>query len=264
MIFFYLLSSMVFGLIFGSFLTALTYRMPLKKSVLFGRSFCPKCGKTILWYDNIPLLSFFLLKGRCRSCKKGISLRYPVIELLTSSSFFILALVWLKTDYLSVYKSWFGFFAFPFFAFLIFCLLSIAIVDFEHMIVSDRIVNTALFFVFLFFLASPSPTLFVNFSWACFVSSFLLFLHIITSGRGMGLGDVKLGFLLGLTLGFPLSLAALALAFVVGGVVGLALVVLRKASFGKPIPFGPFLAVGIFFALIFGQRFAEVYKWLLF
>ena len=88
---FFLFFIFVTGLVVGSFLGAYTYRAPLSKTIKRGRSFCPKCKKKIIWYDNIPLLSFLLLKGKCRNCQQNISLRYPLIELSTGIMFFLIA-----------------------------------------------------------------------------------------------------------------------------------------------------------------------------
>lgn len=222
----------VLGLVVGSFIASLTWRISWEKVMnLSARSECPKCGHKIPWQDNIPILSFVLLGGRCRSCDKKISLRYPLIELTTAGVFIFVG----PMPYLLLTSS---------------VLLAIAVVDLERTIIPDELVFFGFSVSFLFLLLAKSPTLFIHLFWASAASLFLLMLHWLTRGRGMGLGDVKLAAYLGLLAGnlFP---ALFFVAAVSGAVVGLLLVVSRKAKFSQPIPFGPFLVFGTFVILLF-------------
>lgn len=253
----------VLGLGVGSFLSSLTWRIP-RGIALTGRSFCPRCKKAIAWYDNIPLFSFLLLGGRCRHCRKKISLRYPAIELITSSFFVLVGASSAGrlgvSGVVSDYQSWLGMFTLPYFLFIVSALIALFVIDFEHKIIPDKILYPTIGVSLLVFLKSPSPTLFTNFSFGVFFATFLFFLHLLTSGRGMGLGDVQLALFLGLVLGFPGLLIGAFLAFLTGGVVGLILVLAKRAKFGKPIPFGPFLVVGALVALFASQT---ILKWYL-
>jgi leader peptidase (prepilin peptidase)/N-methyltransferase len=252
MIIFFLL-----GLIFGSFVSAVTYRMPRGISFLFGRSFCPLCKKQIRWYDNIPLLSFIILGGKCRHCKKRISYRYPLIELATGIGF---VFVYLFFGQGRAFSNLPLFYSLPYLLFVFLVLEIIFIIDLEHKFIFDSLVFI-LFFVFLatsFFL---SDTLFWQRLFSSFlVSFFFLFLNLITNGKGMGLGDVKLVLPLGFLLGYPLILPFLFLSFLTGSFVGVILILLGKAKFGKPLPFGPFIIVSFWLTLVLGDKLFLIIK----
>ena len=203
------------GLILGSFLSVLSYRYPRRTQFLAGRSFCPKCKAKIPWFDNIPLLSFIFLGGRCRSCRKRISLRYPMIELVTGIAF---TLLWPNLTDLIIFSI----------LFLIF------IIDLEYQIIPDPL-------VFLGLLFSP----FANLPAGFLAASFLLLIHLITRGKGMGLGDVKFAVLGGALIGIKLMPLWLFLSFLTGALVAIILVLWRKKGLKDKIAFGPFLVIGI-------------------
>jgi len=240
----------VFGLAVGSFLNVVIYRLRFGDSPMKGRSYCPKCKKQISWYDNIPLLSFFLLGGKCRKCKKKISVEYPLIELLIGLQF--VWIYWLLKANFSFFGQMEGFYSL---ALLIYWLLlfagalTIAIYDFKYMLIPDEV---------LFFLIGLSfLRLFFSHQWQvipiAFASSlFLLGLFLLTKGKGMGFGDVKLGFLLGLVLGWPLIVIGYITAFLTGAVVGVILIILKKKRFKEQIAFGPFLLWGMLIAKLWG------------
>jgi len=212
----------VFGLVVGSFISAFTYRYPRKIQFLTGRSFCPKCKKTISWFDNIPVLSFILLGGWCRKCKKPISRRYPLIELAGGIGFLLIGfnLPWLA----------------------IYCvLLAIFVIDFEKQIIPDELIFWGMFFALFLTPDSLAGALLAGFLSA----TILLLIHLITRGRGMGLGDVKFAVLGGMIVGLKLSLAWLFLAFLTGGIVGVILILGGKKKLKDKIAFGPFLVTAI-------------------
>jgi prepilin signal peptidase PulO-like enzyme (type II secretory pathway) len=235
----------IFGLVAGSFLGMLTYRLPRRLS-LAGRSICPHCKNVILWRDNIPLISFFLLFGRCRSCGKKISFRYPIIEFVTLTSFITTAYFW-STQSSDLFHLFLLLLLLLFF-------LSLSIIDIEHQILPDLLLVLLLFFVILLVLGLPSPTLFINLFVGICAYSFFLFLFLVTKGRGIGFGDVKLAFILGTLLGFPGVIVWLYLSFLIGAAAGLILLLLGYAKLGKPIPFGPFLLFSAWVALLFGEK----------
>ncbi|OGM25162.1 hypothetical protein A2627_00125 [Candidatus Woesebacteria bacterium RIFCSPHIGHO2_01_FULL_39_28] len=218
------------GLIIGSFIGALTYRIPRGKSVVFGRSECPNCHKTISWYDNIPVLSYLILSGRCRNCHKKISLRYPVIELATAAVFVL--------SYLG-HLSILSYLITP-------VLIAIFVIDLEHQIIPDSLVF--LLFTIIFIIGYNSYSFYTNLFIGFLSSLLLLSLNLITRGRGMGLGDAKLVIPLTFLLGYPKAFYMFFWAFVIGAMVGIVLIATKKVSFGKPIPFGPFLIIGFFMA----------------
>jgi len=237
----------IFGLVVGSFLGAYTFRYPRGISVLRGRSVCPKCKKNLVWYDNIPVLSFILLKGRCRECGKKISLRYPLIELATALGFVGIWFLFLEPVFLV-------------FLILIFSLLvAVFVIDLEQKIVPDELVFTGFgLTVFYLLLISPS-TLFTNLAAGFGAALFLLLVHLATRGRGMGLGDVKFAVFAGTLLGWPMMPVWLFTAFLTGAVVGTILVLAKKVSFGKQIAFGPFLVMSLIIVFIWGEKFINLF-----
>lgn len=234
------------GLVVGSFIAALTYRLPRDLSFVKGRSFCPKCRKQISWQDNIPLLSFLLLKGQCRRCKKKISWRYPLIELSSGIGFVLVGLGPLGQ----------GLTLSGVFLLLFFCLLlAIFIIDLENQIVPDGLVFAGYLLVATFLLLTNNNDLYLHLFSGFLAADFLLLLHLITKGKGMGLGDVKLALFLGMYLGFPYSIVWLFLAFLTGAAVGGILILAGRVSFGKHIAFGPFLVVAFWLAVFWGNKF---------
>jgi len=230
----------VFGLVFGSFFSALSWRYPKNISVAKGRSFCPKCKRQIVWYDNIPLFSYIFLGGKCRNCKKHISWRYPIIELATAIGFCLVGL--------------------NIFNLIIFSILEIIfIIDFENKIIPDDFVFLGFVLVILhtiYFIPSDIfSSLFAGFLGA----SLLLLIHLITRGRGMGLGDVKFAVLGGMVVGLHLTLIWLFLAFLTGAFVGIILILSRKAGLKDQIAFGPFLIFSIWLTSIFGDKLLSLF-----
>lgn len=226
----YLSSVFLLGLIIGSFISAITYRIPKKIDFIKGRSFCDSCKKKLAWYDNIPLFSFLLYKGKSRCCEKKISIRYPLIELVSVIGAVV---AWL----------FFGNLAFVILFFLTLCIF---IIDLEHQIIPDELTWIILLLGLIANSQSPMTVLFSAF----FLSLLLLFLHLITKGRGMGLGDVKLAVALGLWLGLEKGIIWLILAFIIGGIVASILLLLKKAKLKTKIAFGPFLIIAFWLILL--------------
>jgi len=247
----------VVGLATGSFLGALTYRLPRRQSIASGRSKCDHCGSKIAWYDNIPLLSYINLRGKCRSCGKKISLRYPAIE-STSALVFVASGIFLeKCSPLlqSPLCSWFeslGYWIIPFLAILISLMIAIFVIDLETKIIPDELSLTGFLLVFIFLIFANKAS-FSYLASGLAASLFLLIIHLVTGGKGMGLGDVKLALFLGAFLGWPYTLTWLFLSFVIGAVVGIFLILFGRAKFGRQIPFGPFLIFSGFLVLFFGR-----------
>lgn len=257
----YLFFSLLFasGLAAGSFLGAYTYRLALGKSIAYGRSFCDHCKKKIAWYDNIPILSFIFLSGKCRACGRPISLRYPVIELTASLGFVGIGLVYNHcltiSDFAPMceWRGLIGILSLPYLLFVYSVLIAIFTTDLEHQIIFDSHVTWLFLVSFLLLFLSSSPTLLSRLHVGFSVSSFLLLIHFITRGRGMGLGDVKLAVATGLILGWPGVLVWVFLSFITGAIVGLILIALGKARFGKHIAFGPFLVISLIITLVIGK-----------
>jgi len=237
----------VFGLVIGSFLNCVIYRLEEGKSFLKGRSFCPKCKHILGWQDLIPVLSFIFLKGKCRYCNKKVSWQYPLVEFATGILFLLVCLnfgIWNLE---------------PFYYLLISSLLIIIFVfDLKHYIIPDGVVYTAIVASFAYNLvyslfAIHNPQFFLQSLLAAFLAAgFFLLIVLVSKGQWMGVGDIKLAFLMGLFLGWPNILIALFSAFFIGAVVGIGLIILKKKGLKSEVPFGPFLAIGTFLALFSG------------
>jgi len=239
----------IFGLFFGSFYAALSYRLPRDISISKGRSMCPKCKNTIAWYDNVPLLSFVFLLGKCRHCKKSISPRYFLIELTTAIGFFFIG----SLGYGIIHTL---------FLLIIFSILVlIFVIDAEHQIIPDSLVFTGIFVTFVKLVIVDNQGIFIGFLAGLFAATFLLIVHLLTKGRGMGLGDVKFAILGGLLMGPKLTPVWLFLAFLTGAIVGIILILGRRAGLKDKIAFGPFLIVGLVATYVWGSN---IYRFIFF
>ena len=227
------------GLVIGSFLNVVIYRLPRGLGFVRGRSFCPKCKHKVNWFDNVPVISFLILKGRCRFCGGKISWRYPLIELLAGALFYL--------SYLSHLS---------FLNYLLICgLVVIFFIDLEHQIIPDEIVIPLSILFLVYFLMTNPQLLITNYLITALISFlFLYFIFLLTKGKGMGFGDVKLAFLMGLVLGFPKIVVAFYLAFLTGAFVGVILILLSRAKLKQKIAFGPFLVFGTIFSLLWGEK----------
>ena len=173
------------GLVVGSFIGALTYRLPRSEGFVKGRSYCDNCGKSLSWLHNIPVFSYLILKGRSACCGKKISIRYPLIELASAFGLVVL-------------YSYFGFsILLTTYYLLLLLTLAIFVIDLENQIIPDEL-SLLVFLLALFF---NSSFLFLNLFSGFFCAFLILLIHLATHGRGMGLGDVKLAIALGLWLG---------------------------------------------------------------
>ncbi len=244
----------VFGLCIGSFLNVVIYRLKTEESVLLTRSHCPHCGHELSFWDLIPLFSFLFLKGRCRYCKKKISWRYPLVE-FTSGVLLLLVFLFFYPNLVSFF----------YYSFLVFSLLVIFVYDLRHFLIPDKVLLPAVFIVFLFhalqFLrgASEMEDLFTFLLSGLGASFFFFSFYFFSKGKAMGFGDVKLAFLLGLFLGWPLIVPALFLTFILGGIVAGFLLFFTEKGWKSKVPFGPFLAVGGVLSLFWGEFLIHLY-----
>jgi leader peptidase (prepilin peptidase) / N-methyltransferase len=230
----------------GSFLNVVAYRLPRRESIVRPRSRCTACGKQIAGYDNVPVLSWIVLRGRCRNCGAQISARYPLLELSTAGLF---AAVALRSD--SLGELWPG-------LVLVSMLVLVAAIDLEHRIVPNRVLApAALTAVLLWMLADPGR-LPENLIAGAAAGGFLL-AAALAYPKGMGMGDVKLAAVMGLFLGRSIA-PALLVGFGAGVVVGVAIMAARGLSARKQaIPFAPYLALGGVVGQLFGPDLVDWY-----
>jgi leader peptidase (prepilin peptidase) / N-methyltransferase len=240
----------LFGLIVGSFLNAVIYRLWSGETILFDRSHCPHCKHELSALDLIPLFSFMALGGRCRYCSKKISWQYPLIELATAVSFILLA---------QNFQS--SIFNLQFLAQIIFIcfLIVIGVFDFKHYLILDKVVYPAFILAIIFNLLLGQDYLVSGVFGAILVSGFFEIQYLLSQGRWIGFGDVKLGLFLGMLLGLKSSLLMLMIAYFVGAFVGVALVMMDRKKFSSKLPFGVFLSISAIIMLLYGDRVISWY-----
>jgi leader peptidase (prepilin peptidase) / N-methyltransferase len=237
----------VLGATVGSFLNVVAYRLPRRESLVRPGSHCPGCGTAIKAYDNVPVLGWLLLRGRCRSCRTGISPRYPVIEALTGA----LAVTVVLTKH-SAHDIVLG-------LVLIAVLVPVALIDLEHRIIPNKITLPAAVAAVALGAALDLRGVPEQLIAGAGAAGFLLF-FVLAYPRGMGMGDVKLAGVLGLFLGWSVGVAILA-AVLVGTFVGSLVMARVGVEKGRKtaVPFGPFLAFGGVVALLVGPAIVHWY-----
>lgn len=245
----------IFGLIVGSFLNVVIIRLNTQKS-FGGRSGCMSCQNQLTWYELIPVFSFLGLRGRCKNCKARISIQYPIVEFLTGLIFAILFLKFQDVFFLNtlVFS-----FTYAYFAAAFSLLLVIAVYDFKHKIIPDMLalflgifsfIGLFLFNVSGFYPHVPSILEFLS---GFIIAAPFLFFWLVSKGRWMGLGDAKLAISLGWLFGLSRALSGMFIAFWIGAVVGILLVIFsKKYGMKSEIPFAPYLVLGMLLVFLFG------------
>lgn len=244
------------GLAVGSFLNVCIYRLPRGRSVVVPRSHCPHCGRFLSWYENIPLFSFLFLGGHCRRCRKRISLRYPLVELLTGA--------------FSVFVYWkFGMGLAYVFYFLLFTapLIAITFIDLEHRIIPDVLSLTGIPSGILatLLLSGEAPMASLLFSIkGILAGGGSLFLvswayEKLRHQEGIGGGDVKLAAMLGAFFGWKGVFTTLLLSSLFGSLIGVTIMIVSRKNLKLAIPFGPFLAAGALLHLFYGKTLLQWY-----
>ena len=275
--------SVIFGLMVGSFLNVVIHRLPKmmenqeeayfkyrqgiaeglteaelnarpeqpKYTIVTPRSACPKCGHHITALENIPVISYLMLGGKCKGCKTGISLRYPLIEALTGM---LIGLVAYQYGY--TYSALFAFI-------FVFALVTLTFIDFDTQLLPDDITLPLLWFGLLFnlnggFTDLKSAVIGAILGYLILWSVYWAF-KLVTGKEGMGYGDFKLLGAIGAWFGWQMLPAVILLSSVVGAVIGIGLIMFKGKGGGTAIPFGPFLALGGIAALFFGQQLMQLY-----
>lgn len=263
MFYFIIFIIFIFGLSIGSFINCLVWRMHEKKTIL-GRSICPKCGYQLSWYDNLPVVSFLFLRGKCRKCKQKISWQYPVVELITGVLFVLAFIInYRNLDFqplvlsqtsnfynfvLLIIRDWF----------LVSIMIIVFIYDLKYYLILDKITLPAGIIIFIL-------NLFLGFSlWNLLISgiiggSFFLLQFLISKGKWIGGGDIRLGSLIGLALGWPMSIFAIFLAYIIGSISAIPLLIFKKKKLKSEIPLGVFLSTATIITLFWGEAILSWY-----
>jgi leader peptidase (prepilin peptidase)/N-methyltransferase len=243
----------IFGLIVGSFLNVVIYRLPLEKSIVKPRSHCPACSTPIKFYDNIPVVSYILLRGKCRHCRARISPIYPLVEAITAFSF------WLSYVYFGQQ---------PLYAaasILFICLLlCLALIDLKHMILPLEITigGAVVFLIYAFFNPVISP--FNAFAAAvggalAFAAIYYLYMKV-REIEGLGQGDIWMMLLLGAFLGINKLVIAVLLGSFSGLIVGMFFIIFKKKDLKMALPFGTFLSLGSYISLFWGNEILKLIR----
>lgn len=245
----FLIAIFIAGLIFGSFLNALIWRWGPNTKVQTVRSICPQCRKQLFWYHNIPIISFVFLKGRCAFCQKHISWQYPLIELVAALLFVRVGMhhdavfdIMLVRDLI-----------------IALLLLAIALYDYRYRLILDRFTTIPALLYFL---------LAIVFRWnswenmvlgAAIGGGLFLFQFLVSKGRWVGGGDIRMGLFMGVLLGWQGTLLALLIAYMSGALVGVWLLMTKRATRQSEIAFGTFLAFATFVSYICGEPILDWY-----
>lgn len=239
------------GAIIGSFLNVCIYRIPAEVSIVSPPSRCPNCGASIHWFQNVPILSYLVLGGKCGACRVGISWRYPIVEALTGALF---VLVFYSFQFSAATVMYWLFVA---------ALIVITFIDLDHQIIPDVISLPGIVIGFLCSFAIPWL------SWTDSLFGILLgggslwlvavLYELLTKKEGMGGGDIKLLAMLGAFLGWKAILPIIFISSLIGSLIGVPLMLVKKADSKLAIPFGPFLALGALIYLFWGPKLIAWY-----
>jgi leader peptidase (prepilin peptidase)/N-methyltransferase len=230
-----------FGLLVGSFLNVVGYRVPRGESIVFPASRCPHCGRSLQPWENVPVLSWLALRGRCSSCKAGISVRYPLVELLTGALFVLAVLEYGPTP--------------AGVAACALCAVLVAVLffDLDHLLIPDALVVPCA--IFAFCLALSQGRAVAGLENAAIAGGVFAVIYYATRGRGMGMGDVKLAAALGLAMPPGSGIALVAVSFVVGAMIAIPVLLAGSRGRRDALPFGPFLVVAAYL-LVFAPQSA--------
>jgi leader peptidase (prepilin peptidase) / N-methyltransferase len=249
--FFMLVLVFIFGLCIGSFLNVCIYRIPESKSVVFPNSICPGCGNPIKFYDNIPVLSFIFLGAKCRICNAPISLRYPIVEILTG--FFALSLF---IKFGSGIET-------PVYFLFVAALLVITFIDIDHQIIPDSISLPGIVFFFIASFLIPAVSIKDSLIGILAGGGILFiiaeFYFRLAKKEGMGGGDVKLLAMIGALIGWQGVLFTIFVSSLIGTVIGIILILVQRKNLKLAIPFGPFLSIGAVIYIFFGNELIDWY-----
>ncbi len=241
----------LFGMVIGSFLNVIIDRMPKGESIVWKPSHCDHCKKPLRWFELFPVMSFIAFRGACLRCKKRLSWQYPLVECMTACGF------------LYIYSTWSSL-EMGIASLIIFCVYVVLFgIDYKHQILPDELLVVLLGVILVLGLGVGPSDWRIHGIAGVSAGGFFLLIWLLTKGRGLGFGDVKLSLVLGFLLGYPSTIIALYVAFLTGAIVGVILIVSQKAGMKSRIAFGPFLIIGAVSAYIWGDGIWQVWQRLL-
>lgn len=248
------------GLSIGSFVNAFEYRLYHKKDFVRDRSACVSCNHKLAWYDLVPVLSWILLRGKCRYCGEKISVQYLIVELITGVAFLVFTWRFFPQpgDLLKVL---------PMYVIglvVIAALIFFTIYDLKYGLIPDKVLKPLLVFTILGYLPFLATSPIINILTGIGAGLFFFSVIFITKGRGMGGGDMKLALWLGLFFGWPDILWILYISFIAGGAIGVILLLSKVKEFGQSVPFGPFLTISAYLVLIYSDQITQTFNHLIF
>lgn len=247
---FSLVTAAAFGAIVGSFLNVCTYRLPRDRSVVWPASACPRCGRPLAWYENIPMVSYLALGGRCRTCRGPIAARYPIVEALTAVMF---ALAWWHYGPGALFAS----------RMVLGCALIVLFaIDLEHHLLPNVVTLPGIVAGFAFSLVTE-PGWFASLAGILLGGGALFGIaeayYRVRHEEGLGMGDVKMLGMIGAFLGWKLMIVALMVASLSGSIIGVLLIITKRGTMKYALPFGTFLAIGAASAATFGSALLDWY-----
>ncbi len=241
----------ILGLLIGSFINVCIYRLPKKESIVAPRSYCPSCQHPVRSYDNIPVLSFLLLRGRCRDCHAVISWQYPAVELVHAVGYLLIFNQFGLSIETLVYAIFFS------------ALLTITVIDLYHQIIPDSIslpgIVIGLLAASTVLSTGPKDAVIGLLLGGGLFYAIAILSVVLLKKEGMGGGDIKLVAMIGALLGWQKVILVVFLASVIGSIIGIVLIATRLRGRQDPIPFGPFLAMGAIIAVFFGDGIIDWY-----
>jgi leader peptidase (prepilin peptidase)/N-methyltransferase len=241
----------ILGLIIGSFSNVCIYRIPKNESIIFPASHCPNCHTPIKAIDNIPILSYLILKGKCRKCGEKISIRYPVVEFLTGAIYLLIFLIYGRSYQTLIY------------AFLSSSLIIISFIDLDDQIIPDEISLPGIVIGLALSFIVPYISYFNSILGIIVGGGIILLIALaglaIFKKEAMGGGDVKLSAMIGAFIGWKYIMISLFIGFFIGAIAGILLILLKIRNRDDLVPFGPFIVLGSFITLLWGENILSWY-----
>lgn len=252
-----------FGLILGSFFNVLIYRLPREESIIMPGSRCPSCGRPILPHENIPIFSYILLRGKCAGCKGKISIQYPLVEFVTAALSLVLWYT-LVFEYIAAELNWWDYMTLILRVLTLLILIPVSVIDYHHYIIPDSITLGGLVLGIAVSFIPGQLTPLQSLIGVATGGGILLLIgsigqFLFKKKEAMGGGDIKLLAFAGAVFGWKLAIMTIAFGALFGSVIGLIMMAIKILPQDHKIPFGPFLAVGAWVALLFGDTIVTAY-----